>query len=92
MKKLAILAAFLAISACTTDKPINLPDGTQGHLIQCNGAAQSIADCQMLAGQICPRGYNVVSKDGEASTVGFLSGNSGFIGPMARRSMMVSCK
>jgi hypothetical protein len=103
MKRYALVLACIALSACTTSRTITLADGTQGQKIACNGAVQTMNDCYAKAGEMCPRGFDVIGADGEAHP--FAMSNGGFsanpyyasggytstMGTVVTRSMIVRC-
>lgn len=90
MKKWVFLLVFLG--GCTTTESVGLPDGTTGIMVRCNGTAQSIADCQLKAGEICPQGYGVVSQNIENNQVLIADADSALSGNAAKRSMIIKCK
>lgn len=63
MKKLAVLGLALALSACATSREMTAPSGNKGFYIKCNGLAVSMDVCYTKASQVCPNGYEIVSKD-----------------------------
>ena len=75
-----LLAAML--TGCTSAKPIVLPNGSTGQMIECDGTANSMASCIEKAGEICPKGYTVQDSDeqrGVMSGMLNLSRNLGLI-------------
>jgi hypothetical protein len=104
MQKLALLLLLACcLSACTFSRPMTLPDGSRGQMITCHGSLNSMSNCMVKAGEICPGGYDVLNGDQEsqpfmASTGGFsatrnyASGSYGtYGGTIAHRSLMVRC-
>ncbi|WP_240790647.1 hypothetical protein [Stenotrophomonas sp. TEPEL] len=63
--KLFVPLLFLAtLTGCTTAKMTVTPDGRRGVSIDCSGSS-SWSGCYEKAGQMCPGGYVVFSKDGD---------------------------
>lgn len=92
MKKWAILLVFF-VGACSTAKPITLPDGRTGQLVQCNGTMNSIAGCYEAAGKVCPFGYDIVDAQQERGRAAVPNGTGGFnVLPTASRMVLVACK
>jgi hypothetical protein len=88
-----ILLLPLLLVGCATSKTTHLPDGSEGHSIDCSGAARTWNACYEKAGEICgARGYDVVDKLGDEGTV--VSGNDAGVygGTVQTRSMLVKCK
>lgn len=87
-----ILAASL-IAGCTTQKTIYLPDGRQGHAIDCSGTAMTWGDCYARAGSICrAKGYDILSKEGEESSSVAGTQYGVFGGTSMKRSLVIACK
>lgn len=90
---LAIAVSAPILAACTTATPIYTQDGRKGYSISCNGGANSWGSCAEKAGEICgASGYDVFTRDGEATTMGVLSSSGGVIGGRLARNMVISCK
>ena len=53
---------------------MTLLDGSEGQRIGCDGIERSMADCQRKAGEICPRGYDVIGSNGEIYPAGEVPG------------------
>jgi uncharacterized membrane protein len=86
-----VLAAVIILGACTTTQQITLPDGSTGQLVRCGGIQHSMADCYAMAGQVCPRGYDIVDERGEAHPF-IVSGQYSTIGGTSiHRTLMVRC-
>ena len=59
MKKLILtLTIIFLISSCAKPTPIILPSGEKGFAIQC-GDSDTWTSCYEIAGEMCPRGYDV---------------------------------
>lgn len=66
-------------------------DGRRGVSIDCSGSS-SWSGCYEKAGQMCPGGYVVFSKDGDEGNAIAVGNRNGFTSTqMATRSMLVSC-
>lgn len=74
MKKIFLLLPFLLV-ACAQSTQVNRGDGKKQFMIEC-GAGTSWGVCYEEANNVCPSGYNDVSK------------SSGF----NRKEMIVECK
>jgi hypothetical protein len=61
--KWQLVAASLALAACTTTEAINRPDGSKDYVIAC-GAGLGWNICYSRANEVCPSGYKTVSQDG----------------------------
>lgn len=61
--KLLALAGTLLLAACSTSQEIKRPDGSSEYDIQC-GAATGWDICYSKANEVCPGGYQDLSKDG----------------------------
>lgn len=57
------LAAALS-AACVSERPVALPNGTQGYAIRCPGAARDISDCMNEAAKVCGGKYQIVDREG----------------------------
>lgn len=83
----------LCLSACATQKSVYLPDGREGHSINCSGSALSWDLCYQKAGELCKtKGYDVVAKDGEQGAM--VTGNQYgvFGGSIMDRTLLIACK
>lgn len=95
---------LLALSACATSEGMVLPDGSQGQSISCDGTMLSMGDCYQKAGDLCPRGYDILGQDGQAVPLGYsggqLSGNTAYVqggyvttyGMVVTRDLYVRCR
>lgn len=63
MKLLMVLASACLLSACSTSQEIKRPDGSSEYDIQC-GAASGWDVCYSKANEVCPGGYQDLSKEG----------------------------
>lgn len=102
--KTFLLALSLLLAGCVSVKPVYLADGSTGHSISCNGAAQNIGACIEKAGEICgAAGYTIVDERGAAAPIsqaqgGFSAtparatgGFSSTSGAMITRNLFVKC-
>ena len=93
------------IGGCATSSQVYLPDGRQGHVINCRGTANSWGSCYQKAGEICEsRGYDTYMRDSQRGWVasntsganispsGGSAYSSGFAGSTINREMMIACK
>jgi hypothetical protein len=86
-----ILTAF-ALSGCVTERPVSLPDGTEGWAIRCPGAARDISDCMNEAAKLCGGKYTMVN--GESNSAGGAvvpAGNGAVFVQGVHRTLVVSC-
>jgi len=87
------LALAVILTGCVTERPVSLPNGTQGWAVQCPGAAHDISDCMNEAARICGGRYQILDRDG--STVGgaaVATGNSAVFMSGVHRTLIVSCQ
>lgn len=96
MKTIALVCVLTfsaaALSGCAIAHKTVMPDGRQGLSINCSGAAMSWNNCYEKAGDQCPRGYDIISKDGDG-VAGFGAGSGWAAGTAAStRTLMVACK
>lgn len=87
MKKTGLVLIALALGGCVTAKPIQLPDGTQGYVID---ECDSLAKCYRKAAETCGGKYELI--DSQGSSVGAISGGAavtGFVIPIY--SITVRC-
>lgn len=63
MKLLMVLAGTCLLAACSTSQEIKRPDGSSEYLIQC-GASTGWDICYSKANEVCPAGYQDLSKEG----------------------------
>ncbi|KAG0923543.1 hypothetical protein G6F40_014882 [Rhizopus arrhizus] len=91
MKLYVPLLFVAALGGCTTARMTVTPDGRRGVSIDCSGSS-SWSGCYEKAGQMCPGGYVVFSKDGDEGNAIAVGNRNGFTSTqMATRSMLVSC-
>jgi len=91
--KTILLFASIAVAGCTTANHTYAPDGSDAYAINCSSSYLSWGKCYEKAGEKCgPRGYEVVSKDGDSQSS--FSGNQFGVygGQTANRSLVVKCR
>ena len=65
--KILLLILVILLASCATSKRMYLPDGSYGHNISCDGAANKIGNCFQKAGDLCgASGYTLLNREGEA--------------------------
>lgn len=62
MKLMIVLVGAGLLAACSTSQEIKRPDGTSEYDIQC-GAATGWDVCYSKANEVCPGGYQDLSKE-----------------------------
>jgi hypothetical protein len=89
-KTIVAVSSLLVCWGCASIEPIPIkgPNGRDGYTMRCSGAGRTLEACYQKAGEVCPRGYNVVSQD--ASTVAFGSGGNLYAAP--QRNLTVECR
>ena len=104
MKILTTLLLAAPLFACALASEMVLPDGSPGYTVGCHGAALTMGDCYEKAGDLCPQGYDILGRDGEAIPFAFgggqLSGNTTYVqggyvttsGLSVTRNLYVRCK
>lgn len=105
MKTIFSVVLVFVLSGCISNKPMYLPDGSQGHNIQCNGQLYSIADCFQKAGELCgSKGYELLNREGQVLPYSDAAGgvqadsqrlNAAYVshsGSIVHRSIFVRCK
>lgn len=88
-----MIAVIAALSGCATQKSVYLPDGRQGHSINCSGSALSWDLCYQKAGEMCRAdGYDILAKEGEqgSSVSGTQYGIFG--GTTMNRTLLIACR
>lgn len=104
MKHLYVVAFLGMLTACVTNSPAYMPDGSQGQLVTCGGALFAYTDCLKRAGELCgENGYKIITADANASrystasggwsanSMGGSGGFSGSSGTITNRSVMIRC-
>lgn len=91
--KYLILTAAVALSGCATSKPIILPDGSQGHSLECGGTDLDWGDCYAKAGETCGvKGYEILATDSSQTPQGAATQYGAFVSTVIKRSMLIRCK
>jgi hypothetical protein len=89
---LGALAAAASLCGCVTERPVALPNGTQGYAINCPGAARDIADCMNEAAKVCGGKYQILDRDGNVvGGAAFATGNGAVWAQGVHRTLIVSC-
>ena len=63
MRSSLLVLAFI-LTGCAVSREVRLADGWPAFEIKCGGPLASFGDCLEKAGDICPRGYDVLDKLG----------------------------
>ena len=62
MKK-CLLILVLLITACEVQPQQFVgPNGKKAYTMKCNGMGRTMEDCYKKAGEVCPKGYNIIDK------------------------------
>lgn len=83
----------LALTSCTTWKPVVLPSGQHGFTVDCSGTNLSWSHCYRKASRACPHGYDVTQRldsHGSKLVPGDLYGVLG--GSVQDRSLLIECR
>jgi hypothetical protein len=81
-----------ALCACVTERPVALPNGTQGWAIRCPGAARDISDCMNEAAKACGGKYQILDRDGNVvGGAAVATGNGAVWVQGVHRTLIVSC-
>lgn len=93
MGKLLCVLLAVCLTGCAVAHKTVTPDGRQGISINCSGSAMAWNQCYEKAGEQCPHGYDVLSKDGDGGNA-TAAGGGGFFGAGVSntRSMLIACK
>jgi hypothetical protein len=91
--RLLALVAVIALAGCATSRTTYMPDGRQGHAIDCSGSLVPWSACQKKAGDICKaRGYDIISANGEQGSTFVATNNLATGGTTSSKSMLIACK
>jgi hypothetical protein len=83
------LVVLLVLSGCAVQpKPFSGPNGRQAYAMECSGEGRTMHDCLVKAGDLCQRGYDVVTQSSGPS--GAIVGGYGAVG--ARESLAIECR
>ena len=86
---IAAVPAFLV--ACATIEPQQFvgPSSNTAYSMKCNGMGRTLDACYKKAGEVCPRGYNII--DRATSTVGIpMQGGGTMVAP--QHNLAIECK
>ena len=105
MKLLAAILISANLAGCAISREVHLADGSKGHNISCDGAANSMGNCFQKAGDLCgARGYYVMNREGQvipfgssvgSANIGPYNASAGYItqaGAIVTRSLFVKCR
>jgi hypothetical protein len=89
MRIASVVTAAVVLVGCATASKTFGPDGRPSYALNCSGLARSWGDCETKAGELCgPRGYDIVSRNGDTGAVA----TNSFAGTVITRSLVISCK
>lgn len=83
-----IILSVTSLIGCASTKKTIMPNGLVGYSIDCSGTAVSMNTCYEKAGELCPNGYDVHTKDQSGGWIA----TSSFAGATSMKGMLVSCK
>lgn len=86
------LLPLLLLAACVTQKPVSLPNGSQGYAIDCSAGRRDISDCMNRAAELCGGRYAIITQEGSVIPVGANQiGNTTLIANVVKRVLVVEC-
>ena len=95
---LVTVAVVGTLAGCTHSRPIYLPDGREGHYVNCSGGYRNWGACYETASKVCGvSGYEIVERLGDNPQVD-ISQSSGVAVAQSksrstgRRSFIIACK
>lgn len=93
MKRICIYAVsgFLLAGCASAIEPqqFNGPNGRAGYSMQCSGMGRTLDACYKKAGELCPKGYDLVSLASGTVAVPMMGGG---VLAAPKHSMAVECK
>lgn len=90
--KSCLWIGVLFLAGCVTSKPVSLPSGHQGVVINCSGGNHDMSDCMNEAARLCGGPYTVVDQNSESNGGAFVPVGRGAMFMAARnRTLTVSC-
>jgi hypothetical protein len=93
LSRCLVILLTLALTGCTSAKPITTPDGRQGFTVGCSGNTLSWEDCFERAAEICGgRSYDVFTSKGEESALVAAEPQPLSDKTAKARSMVIACK
>jgi len=93
MKTLCLIVICGIVSGCASSRETFLPDGGEGHSLNCSGMSLNWGMCYEKAGEICgAKGYDVIAGGSDQGAI--VSGNQYGLygGSVMNRSMLIKCK
>jgi hypothetical protein len=88
----ALLVVAVTVGcAHATATPVTGPDGATWYSISCR---RDQANCEELAGEVCPSGYEVAGASGSAGTALYVNSYAGvaYAHPTYQGHMMIKCR
>lgn len=97
LRKLITLIGLTVLTACAGAQETVAPDGRKAYALDCGGGGRTWAMCLTRAGEVCPRGYDVIAGNNSAGgqMVGATANAYGatlFGAPVIDRSMLIACR
>jgi hypothetical protein len=64
MRALGVLLICVLVQGCAGIEPRSVtgPSGKQAYTMQCSGLGRTLDACYQKAGELCPKGYNIVDR------------------------------
>lgn len=92
MKAFVLAILFGTLAGCATASQTYGPDGRVSYVVQCDGLANSWAECVKKSGELCgSHGYDVIERDGDQGAMGVANSSGAYAGSVMTRSMTISC-
>jgi hypothetical protein len=90
---LTVVLVLLSLTGCAkpTARSLTLPDGSAGLAIRCGGSNMLISDCYAKAGELCPKGYSVLTSDTFEQPSMMATSAIAVAGSYTAREMLVKC-
>jgi hypothetical protein len=93
LARLLVALLGLALTGCTSAKPITMPDGRQGYSLDCSGSVLTWEDCFEQADLFCKgRNYDVYTRPDAESPLLDAEPQHLRDNPTTNRRMVIVCK
>jgi hypothetical protein len=90
MKRLSIVLVAVFLVSCAAIKPKQFigPNGKTAYSMRCSGMGRTLDACYQKAGEICPKGYNII--DHISGTIALPVNGSIMAAP--QYNLMIECR